>query len=442
MQKKHKRLEKIIHSRTLKIFICLVVLVSSIGITFYQSKQNAYGYSTVSGVTKSQRYGYASVDVGNSWISIRFENDEWNTSYSKYNDKAHTIKVALSNKSEKDGCQLSLVTTSTRTYATTGNATIFDFTIKYTLPSHVLLDQEYTDVLDAPQHLDGKPVTFVRKTYNSGEVSGNHTVTGTVTLTASVYAVGLSAMGTRCYGVTLKLGTIKYTHDLYFKAKYGDEDVVITGQTHRTMQCGELFGELPKATRKNYYFSGWYNDESKEATTTSYLCASKHLSVTYYAEWTQKRVIISYNSNGGNGFSKSSQLISFGTKKKLFKCDGERPGYKFMGWGLKKDGPACFTDEQLLDINDSTISSLFGFKDINSTTFSVKIYAIWQKDDANFDMTNVLIDDSMFINDRLLKGHFIDGSSDTSYGYDKEHIDSEYARPATKDKPGYFTNEQ
>lgn len=439
-----RKLEKLKDSSLLKIFMCVVVLVTSIGFTFYQSKKNAYGYGTTSGVTTSQKEGYLSVDISNAWVSILITNSDENVGlpYTVYNDKPHTVNVSISNSYLPSGYDIKVKNTQPVTYKQdTKSYTLLDITLSYTLPAHYSISSTWSK--EAPDTInDGSLVPFYSKSVTEN-VSDGHVVSGEIVITTSVYAVGLSAAGTKYYGSKMIYNAEKKTYGVNIDPNGG---TLLDGTwyfiannkgTSAAFPCGtnmNTYGN-PNATRKNYYLSGW----KKEGLQGNLLCRAN---ATYTAEWTQKKLYVQVQPNGSKG-SVTGQIIMFGNTEALKKNTYVRDGYRFMGWSLSKNGAVDFEDGQTLDVSDDTIKDILKNQDadIDKVSMSLNLYAVWQRENANFDMTNILIDDSMFINDRLLKGHFINGNSDISYGYDKEHIDSEYARPATKNRPGYFTNE-
>ena len=439
-----RKFEKLRDSSSFKIFMCIVVLVTSIGFAFYQSRKDAYGYGTTNGVTKSQKEGYLSVDIANAWLSIVITNSQENVGlpYTVYNDKPHTVNVAISNSYLPSGYDIKIKNATSTTYKeNTKNYTLLDITLSYKLPAHYNIASGWDK--EAPDKINnGDDIPFYSKSVTQN-VGAGHVVSGEIVITTSVYAVGLSAAGTKYYGSKMIYKTEKKTYGISIDPNGGvlkDNGwyrVTNNKGVSAAMPCGTnvtILGD-PVATRKNYYLSGW----SKTGLKGNLLCQSN---ATYTAAWTQKKLLVQVQPNGAKG-SVTGQIIMFGNTETLKKNSYVRDGYKFMGWSLTENGSVDFEDGQTLDVSDDTIKDILKNQDadINKASIGLNLHAVWQKEDANFDMTNILIDDSMFINDRLLKGHYINGSSDISYGYDKEHIDSEYARPATKDRPGYFTNE-
>lgn len=110
---------------------------------------------------------------------------------------------------------------------------------------------------------------------------------------------------------------------------------------------------LPTATRTGYIFDGWYNSASggmKVTTSTSF-----SYNTIVYAHWISAEFMVTFNANGGNCDTSSSQTSNH---KLSYLPTATRSGYKFDGWYTSASG---------------------GSKATTSTTFSCNttIYAHW-----------------------------------------------------------------
>ena len=137
-----------------------------------------------------------------------------------------------------------------------------------------------------------------------------------------------------------------------------------------------------KFTRTNYKFSGWSltpngNVAYKDGATVYNLTLENNKTVTLYAKWIPNNYTIKYNANGGTGTMSDSSLPSNGAGK-LAKCTFTREGYKFVGWSTEADGNVIYTDEDLVNGNNSS--------DV------VTLYAIWLEDSLSTETYTIKFD--------------------------------------------------
>ncbi len=104
-----------------------------------------------------------------------------------------------------------------------------------------------------------------------------------------------------------------------------------------TAEVGKLVLSSIQPTRTNYTFLGWSSNKAATAATYQSGAAYKEsVSITLYAVWQQKYVLITYDANGGTN-APDSQKIAMGQKYTLTTARPTRDGYKFLGWSSDKN---------------------------------------------------------------------------------------------------------
>lgn len=66
---------------------------------------------------------------------------------------------------------------------------------------------------------------------------------------------------------------------------------VLSGDTTKTVTCGERYGELPTPTRKGYYFKGWFLKPNGVSEVTKYSRVEKTEDHNLYAYWERKLLV-------------------------------------------------------------------------------------------------------------------------------------------------------
>ncbi len=106
-------------------------------------------------------------------------------------------------------------------------------------------------------------------------------------------------------------------------------------ETERIVYYGQVFGELPIATRANYNFIGWFTEESGGTQITADTPVTVLGERTLYAHWSTKEYTVTFDANGGTGTT--TKVLNFGDSL------GELPTvsrahYRFDGWFTEKSG--------------------------------------------------------------------------------------------------------
>lgn len=182
-------------------------------------------------------------------------------------------------------------------------------------------------------------------------------------------------------------------------------------------------------TKKGYAFLGWSTDAG--ATSAAYTNGQtfkwkKDGNMTLYAVWKKNdgqkedQYKISFQPNGADGEAKIIS-VKEGVSYQLLANPFTRKGYIFLGWAKMQDAvKADYVDKQ----------TVLNLVDAGKT---IKLYAVWKKNDGSINRTNIIHDEGMFIGDIELEGQ-------NGTGYSNAHTDSEYANIDKAIDPGYFTD--
>jgi uncharacterized repeat protein (TIGR02543 family) len=91
--------------------------------------------------------------------------------------------------------------------------------------------------------------------------------------------------------------------------------------------------------------------------------------VTLYAKWAKKYYKVKFYANGGKG-KMTTEKMTYGKAKKLYKNKFQRDGYTFKGWAkskkLAKKGKVAYKNKKKV-------------KNLTTTGKTVKLYAVWKK---------------------------------------------------------------
>ena len=131
----------------------------------------------------------------------------------------------------------------------------------------------------------------------------------------------------------------------------------------RFVEYGQVYGELPSASREGYDFAGWYTAASG-GTKVDATTAIKLDGETIYAHWKAHRYSINVNANGAEG-SVDGLMLSYGVEIDLPASGLTRAGYAFAGWALSSTGSVVYPVGKKV----GNVTSVDGV--------TVTLYAIW-----------------------------------------------------------------
>lgn len=247
-------------------------------------------------------------------------------------------------------------------------------------------------------------------TYQAQDTYGYDQNGGTVTLTAS-WSAYLDLNGLLDGSSSGSLG------------EYGTADVYING-TLKAEGISDFYQLFPLGTgyeikniqaKSGKRYVGTASGSAPLTGTLQQLTGVRLVFET--AEYT-----VVYDGNGGTGATEHQTGIC-DTSFELAKNSFARPGYTFTGWSKdKKAAVPEYTQEQ----------SVTNLAEASQT---VTLYAIWKKTDASWQLDNVVEDDRMFSGDGKIRGQ-------AGTAYDKDHVDSSYARVDEPADQGYFTRKK
>ena len=101
--------------------------------------------------------------------------------------------------------------------------------------------------------------------------------------------------------------------------------------TSKVVRLGNVYGDLPDATKTGYTFNGWYTEKnggSQVTKDTKMNTANNH---TLYAHWTANQYIVIYDANTGTGTMDNS-TITYDMESSLRKNTFTKAGYSFECW--------------------------------------------------------------------------------------------------------------
>ena len=296
----------------------------------------------------------------------------------------------------------------TRVYTTqdvSGNYQIVNFGVTYTIPAHYKYNTTGWD----------KPPTTGRFDVS---VNGCNHQTYAYDITVN-YAVNLTNMGmirasdgVRYWGasstVYLNRPTIAATLDSGSGAK-----------SWKTFTCGDKLSGLPGNPTKQYYdFDGWVDRNGNDVDGNTTVCAADNAFSAIRATWVHQTADIIFNPCGGNK-NAYTQTVNLGENKNLTANSFTREGYAFAGWATDPETKKkVYSDQSTVNLK---------------TQDDLELFALWQKNDASFDSSQLIEDAEMFGAD----GELVGGSGTT---FDRGRVDSRFAHiDGGKDDPAYFT---
>ena len=125
--------------------------------------------------------------------------------------------------------------------------------------------------------------------------------------------------------------------------------------------------ELPKPTRNNYAFKGWFANEDLSGDEVVSIEQGTTGAKTYYAKWEEAPYQVEYETNGGNSLNPTAFSLATGFPSELPVPTKE--GYEFAGW---------YDNEEL---SGEKVTEITEYK-------NYKLYASWEA--AEYDITYVL----------------------------------------------------
>ena len=106
----------------------------------------------------------------------------------------------------------------------------------------------------------------------------------------------------------------------------------------KTVVTGTTYGTLPKPTRKNYTFEGWYTAKKGGKKIVAGTQVNLTKNQTLYARWSLRTYTVKFNANKGTSGKMKNLKLTYGKAKKLITNKFKRKGYQFVGWNTKANG--------------------------------------------------------------------------------------------------------
>lgn len=395
--RRRRKDSRILKKYFLQLVFVLIALMSVIWILSYGVKAAA-GYKT----------GHITLRIhddfyGVSTAVIKVSDDE---TFSSSAARTYAVEISSSNGGPHS---ITLGSTSVTTKKdSTGKYNIFNISVKYYQQPYTILKSATTT------KVNGYTGRFNFNTYNA-ENTGSSTLTTSIsdvkvsrTIKLQIHAVHLGVRtdddGNRDYG----------SADIYYeRPQYAVDFEDGNGGTYGKQSVRRGMNAIEPdidPVKTGYHFNGWqtlgpiYNNQ------------------TIPAIWEAKTGTYMYHANGGTGEPMGDTVLEYGSAGTLSKNTYKRKGYLFLGWGMVPSA-GCkeikYLDEDTLMYNEDS-------------SRTIDLYAVWQKENTNFNMNNIIEDKDMFTGSTKLEG----GAGTI---YDKNHTSSEYAHRDSEEYPGYFT---
>lgn len=194
----------------------------------------------------------------------------------------------------------------------------------------------------------------------------------------------------------------------------------------------ETSANLPANTfrKTGYSFAGWsdsetgttkvYNDKAIVSKPTGSLTEKTY---DLYALWTPNTCTVVYDKNHGKGTQIGNGSATYAKPSLTVPlCTYERPGYICRGWSTDPRGTMKYGNKEAISVAPW----------ITDGDRTIKLYAIWEKKTANFNLEQVEKDTDMFTDSKKLKGG-------NGTGYNSSKTDSVYAVQDEEKEKGYFS---
>lgn len=477
--------------------LALVIAISFITVlTWHDLVQASYKTKENAGSTSfpnNDKYTYVEVKgpSGTSTLKLQVTHSGSACKNYSFDNASRTLNIKQVSASNPNPYGLKLSTTSVKTTKShSGSYSWISVKVKYTVPAH----QKYNNVTyDTPSSQSHK----LTKTpdHSTKEQTDFETTIGLSAYDTGVapYKKPSDQKYYRYYDCKVTINLNKTQYKVTYK---GNNGTIASADSTKSFACGSKL-TFPVANRTGYTLTGWKdtaNSTGMSYTTNSTICGK---ALTLHAQWKANQYKIHYNSNGGSGTMNDSTVTydgSFTLPKNTFTNNGyqflgwsktkdgdvaayedqeaikyqmasdltlyaiwgngqykisfmpngaqadaksipvktgesytipsglfTRKGYTFVGWAKTPDAVrADYT-------NGAAVSDL---TDVGKT---IKLYAIWKKNDGSINKTNIIHDEGMFTGDIEIEGQ-------NGTGYSHAHTDSEYANIDKTDAPGYFTD--
>ena len=148
-----------------------------------------------------------------------------------------------------------------------------------------------------------------------------------------------------------------------------------SSSTSKDQYASDKVTGFPSVSRTGYTLKGWYTKTSGGTQYTSSSTVPAQSTLTLYAQWSPKTIVVTLDSNGGDAVVPYQMGLLFGNKYGTIPAP-VRKGYTFDGWYTAKTGGTKITDTTV--INNSSNHTLYAhwtgnkykvtFKDGSTTT--------------------------------------------------------------------------
>ena len=126
---------------------------------------------------------------------------------------------------------------------------------------------------------------------------------------------------------------------------------------------------LPIPIRSGYLFKGWYTS-AVGGTSVDHIPATATADYELYAQWTERKITITYDLNGGSGDFANITCVLDGSQCNTKNEAPTKAGYTFVGWSLTDN------NNDLININSDIHAIIYG--NVEAGNVTLNLHAIWQ----------------------------------------------------------------
>ena len=120
-----------------------------------------------------------------------------------------------------------------------------------------------------------------------------------------------------------------------------------SSSTSKDQYASDKITGFPSVSRTGYTLKGWYTKTSGGTQYTSSSTVPAQSTLTLYAQWSAKTIVVTLDANGGNKVDPNQNGILFGNKYGTMPTP-TRTGYTFDGWYTAKSGGSKVTSTTVI----------------------------------------------------------------------------------------------
>ncbi|MBQ2661266.1 MAG: InlB B-repeat-containing protein [Clostridia bacterium] len=122
----------------------------------------------------------------------------------------------------------------------------------------------------------------------------------------------------------------------------------------KVVYYGSKYGVLPVPTRQYYSFTGWYTEKTGGTKITADTTVEFIANHTLYAQWTQDKITVKFDANGGN-VDETSRVVSCGSAIGAMPV-ANRDYHRFLGWFTTPGDDGALVTESMVCSGNTDIT--------------------------------------------------------------------------------------